>query len=96
MPNHIHRHHIKPKKPIDRAMDVVAVVSPMLGVPQAIQVFTTQDAAGLSLFSWLAFAAVAVVILLYAVSHQIKPLIIAQSLWLAVYAAIIPGILMYS
>lgn len=91
-----HRHHTpKHVRPIDRAMDVVSVVSPLMGVPQAFQIYQTQSATGLSLFSWLAFAGVAFVFLLYAVDHKIKPLIIAEALWLGVYAAVIPGIILY-
>ena len=86
----------KPKKLlIDRAADVMAYVSPLLGVPQVVQIFVEKDATGLSLFSWASFALVAVVFLLYAVKHQIKPLIVTEALWLAMYAAVIPGILIY-
>lgn len=73
----------------------MAVVSPLLGVPQAVEIFVERDASGLSLFSWLAFTAVALVFLAYAITHRIKPLIVAEALWLVVYAAIIPGILIY-
>jgi MtN3 and saliva related transmembrane protein len=90
------RHHEKPRSGIDKTMIVVSVVSPLFGLPQVLQVYQTQTAAGLSLFSWLAFAGVAFVFLLYALHHNLKPLIIAESLWLAVYIAIIPGILMYA
>ena len=60
---HHYRRHKKPNQTVDRVMDVVAVVSPLLGVPQAVQIFTEQDATGVSLFSWVAFAAVAIVFL---------------------------------
>lgn len=83
------------KTVIDRAMDVVAVISPMLGVPQAVQIFVEHNATGLSLFSWASFAAVAFVFLLYAIQHNIKPLIISEASWLVLYAVIIPGILIY-
>ena len=97
MPSHSHPHiHAKKlKAPIDRVMDVVAVASPFLGVPQAIQIFATGDAAGLSLFSWLAFATTGAIFLLYGIKHQIVPVIVSQSLWMFIYAAVIPGILIY-
>lgn len=90
--------HKKPKlkkSPVDRAMDVVAIASPALGVPQAVQIFATQDASGLSLLSWGSFACVSIVFLLYGLQHHIKPLILTQVLWLTIYAAVIPGILIY-
>jgi MtN3 and saliva related transmembrane protein len=98
---HYHRHQHarkKAKKPtttIDRLMNVAAFASPLMGVPQVVQIFTTEDAAGLSLFSWLAFAMIAVVFLLYAMAHNIRPLVIAQSLWLVVYGGVVGGILIY-
>lgn len=76
-------------------MDVVAVVSPMLGVPQAVQIFTQHNASGLSLFTWCTFAVVSAVYLWYAVAHHLRPLIVTETLWLLVYAAVIPGILIY-
>lgn len=81
--------------PIDRTMSIVAFLGPMLGVPQVVQVYAGQNASGLSLFSWVAFALVALVFLLYALKHRIKPLIITEGLWLAIYLAVIPGILIY-
>jgi uncharacterized protein with PQ loop repeat len=86
----------KPKKhPIDLAADLVGYVSPALGLPQAVQIYATQDATGLSLFSWASFAAVSAVFLIYGIRHKIKPLIVANGLWMAIYAAVIPGILIY-
>lgn len=76
-------------------MDVVAVVAPLLGIPQAVLIFSERDASGVSLFSWVAFAVVAIVFLMYAIAHKIKPLIVTNALWLVVYVSIIPGILIY-
>jgi uncharacterized protein with PQ loop repeat len=98
---HTHLRHARPatheanKSLIDRAADVMAFASPLLGLPQVVQVFVTHDASGLSLFSWVAFAVVALIFLLYAIKHQIKPLIVAEGLWLVIYLAVIPGILLY-
>ena len=98
---HTHRRHVRPAKskakkaPIDRAADVMGYMSPLLGVPQVVQIFVTHNASGLSLFTWASFAVVSSVFLAYALKHQIKPLIVAEALWLAIYAAVIPGILIY-
>ena len=92
---HHYRHHKKSTKSIDNVMDVVAVVAPLLGIPQAVLIFSERDASGVSLFSWVAFAVVAIVFLMYAIAHKIKPLIVTNALWLVVYVSIIPGILIY-
>ncbi len=93
---HIEKSTNKPKKhPIDLAADLVGYISPALGLPQAVQIYATHDATGLSLFSWASFAAVSAVFLVYGIRHKIKPLIVANGLWMAIYAAVIPGILIY-
>lgn len=98
---HTYLRHVRPangkakRYPIDRAADVVGFASPLLGVPQVIQIFQTHDAHGLSLFTWVSFALVSAIFFAYGLKHQLKPLIIAEGLWLAIYAAVIPGILIY-
>lgn len=86
----------KPKKhPIDLVADLAGYVSPALGLPQAVQIYATHDATGLSMFTWASFAAVSGVFLAYGLRHKMKPLIVANGLWMAIYAAVIPGILIY-
>lgn len=92
---HLNRYRKPEVRMVDNLMSLAAFASPLLGVPQAVQVFANEDASGLSMFSWVAFAVVAVVFLIYALMHKIKPLIVAQSLWLIVYAAVIAGIILY-
>jgi hypothetical protein len=80
---------------IDWLMMITAVGYPLTGLPQAIQIFTTHTAAGVSLLSWAGFCAFDVVEIAYGVIHRIKPLIITSVLWLVVDAAVVAGILVY-
>ncbi len=83
------------RKAIDRAMMFVSVLNPLVAIPQAIIIYTNKSAANVSLFTWVSFMLVGVILTFYAVAHHIKPMIINQILWFLVDFAIIIGILIY-
>ncbi|HVX58308.1 MAG TPA: hypothetical protein VG964_01060 [Candidatus Saccharimonadales bacterium] len=91
--------HIKFKKDdmraIDRAMMFVSVLNPLVAIPQAVIIYTNQDATNVSLATWLSFMLVGIILTFYAVAHNIKPMIINQILWFIVDIAIIVGIVIY-
>jgi uncharacterized protein with PQ loop repeat len=93
------RHRIVKQRPIvgviDWLMMFTAVVYPLTGVPQAVQIFTTHTAAGVSLWSWGGFMLFDIIELAYGIVHDIKPLVLTGFIWLAVDALVIAGILIY-
>jgi uncharacterized protein with PQ loop repeat len=76
-------------------MSVAAIVHPMMGVPQVYQIYSTQDVAGISLFTWFGFMTLGLVFLLYGIVHRIRPLIVTQILWFIVDSLVVFGILLY-
>lgn len=92
-------HYIKFKKEdrraIDRAMMFVSVLNPLVAIPQAVIIYSNQDATNVSLATWLSFMLVGIILTFYAVAHRIKPMIINQILWFIVDIAIIIGIIIY-
>jgi uncharacterized protein with PQ loop repeat len=95
MPVHAHIPHRRPKTLLDWSVTVMAVVGPLLGLPQIIEIYTTQNVSGLSLLAWIGFTFYTLVFLTFGIVHKLKPLIITQTLWLATYILIIIGILLY-
>lgn len=84
------------KRWFDYTMYGVAVLSPITFIPQIIQLYTVQDASGLSLVTWVFANVINVLWLLYGILHKELPLIFAGSVWSLLNAAMLYGILIYS
>lgn len=80
---------------IDSAMSVAAIIHPLMAVPQVVQIYVTEQAAGLSLFTWAAWLALGMVFLAYGLAHRLRPYILMQVLWVIVDVLVILGILIY-
>lgn len=91
---HIPKNHNK--HPIlDKLVVIMAVVGPLLGVPQVVEIYAGQDASGVSLIAWLGFTLYTIVFLTYGIVYKLKPVIVAQALWLCVYLSVVGGVLLY-
>lgn len=96
MATHAHVKHKGGKHPLlDGLVTIMAVVGPLLGLPQVFEIFAGQDASGVSLAAWLGFTFYTLVFLSYGIVYKLKPVIVAQSLWLCIYILVISGILLY-
>lgn len=80
---------------IDHIMMVAAVAHPLIAVPQALQIYITKEAAGLSLFTWFVFGLLGLVFMAYGIAHRLKPYILMQLCWMVVNVSIVIGILLY-
>lgn len=74
---------------------VAAVVQPLMTLPQAIQLYTTHDAHGLSLFTWLGYTIVGLVFLTYSYKYRLVPIMIQQTLWFVLQSSVVVGILIW-
>ncbi len=80
---------------IDLLFYAGGIISPLVGLPQAIKIFYFQTAVGVSLFSWSMYLLGALGMLIYGIVHKQKPIIFMHCTVLPVYTAIILGILIY-
>lgn len=85
----------KNRQRIDSVMMVAAVLHPLMALPQVMQIYTTREAAGVSLLSWTFWLCNGIVFLLYGIAHKLKPYILMQIIWTIIDALVIIGILMY-
>ncbi len=60
-----------------------------------IKIFTEKNAAGLSLFSWSAYALFNFIWLIYGLAHKEKPVFISGALWLLTDIIILTEIILY-
>lgn len=99
MPHSDHYIHLKRPKlfkkkltPFDAVVMCVSVAYPLSALPQAIAVFQGH-AEGVSLISWLSFLACATLFLIYGLKNKVYPMIISNTLWIAMDGLVVVGIL---
>ena len=80
---------------VDKVMMVAAVLHPLSGAPQIVQIYSTQDVTGVSLLTWLGFMLIGMLYFYYGVLHRLKPIILTQVLWFIVDLLVVIGIMLY-
>lgn len=93
--NPIHHRYINSKKQkaaFDHFINVIAFLGPLTGVPQVIRVFET-GANDVSLSTWVGFTAYNVLFLTYGIYYRLKPIIIANFLWMIIEGSVVIGII---
>lgn len=91
-----HKHTNKNFKLIfDKLVYIIAIVTPLMTIPQALKIFINKNAVDLALVTWLAYLVSAFVWLTYGIFHKEKPIIINSALWIILNSIIIGGIFLY-
>ncbi len=83
------------KKLTEKLAVVAAVLQPLMTLPQVWQIYTTKDATGVSLITWLGFAFFGLVFLAYGIANNLRPIWLAQTLWFVLQMSVVIGILLY-
>lgn len=97
MYNFLYKHLTKGTRPtvINKMMTCAAVIHPLMAMPQVIQIYTTQNVEGVSVWTWLGFMMLGFVFLCYGIVHRLKPFIITQILWFFVDFLVVLGVLLF-
>jgi uncharacterized protein with PQ loop repeat len=87
----------KSKKPklVDRATFAVAILEPLVTLPQVITIFADKTAAGVSLATWTGYELLTLVWIWYALVHKDRLILLYQGLFLIIQTGVIIGGLMY-
>lgn len=90
----IRAHSVRKKKQtsFDKVIIAAAFAYPLTGLTQVYEV-SRGNVAGVSVWSWIGFMFFSILFLTYGIIHGIKPMIIANSLWIAVDGLIVIGVL---
>ena len=88
-------HSAKTVKMIDSSMGIVAIIHPLTATPQVYDIYTSHDVTGVSLWTWLGFMLLGLVFLAYGIVHDLKPILVTQTLWFIVDILIVIGILLF-
>lgn len=80
----------------DRFMYFVAIVNPLMTLPQAITIWTSQSAQDVSLTTWVAYAISAICWMIYSIIHRETALLINSVIWFVLELVVIAGILIHN
>lgn len=80
---------------VDKLMMVAATAHPLTALPQVVQIYSTQDVAGVALWTWLGFMMIGSLYLYYGILHKLKPIILNQILWFIVDILVVAGVLIF-
>ena len=88
-------HSNKWKNLLDKVIYFIAIVGPLISIPQVLKIWSEQTAEGLSLFTWSGYLFGGFFWLAYGIMHKEKPIILTNCLWIIINIGIISGILIY-
>ena len=91
-----HLSHRQQKSLIKRSVLVIAVIEPLMTLPQVYQIWILKKAEGVSGLTWGLYLIAAVIWLLYGLQLKDKPIIISSVLWLFFESAVVIGTIIYS
>jgi uncharacterized protein with PQ loop repeat len=74
---------------LDGVMFIVAIVAPLLNIPQIYSIIVQGSSAGVSLLSWTLYAVLSGLWLLYAIAHRQKALALSSGFWILSNSAVI-------
>lgn len=80
---------------VDRATYAVAIIEPIITIPQATTIFIHRTAAGVSLTSWVGYEILTIVWVWYALVHKNRLILIYNLMYFVVQTVIIIGGIMY-
>ena len=83
------------KRLLDIIVYIAGIFGPLMMFPQILKIYLSQDATSLSIITWIANLAGALLLFVYSISHKERPLIIMYTLWICVHATILIGIILY-
>ena len=83
------------KNAFDKFIYVVVFLVPIMNLPQLFQIYSSHNAAGVSLVSWTSFSIFSFIWLIYGAIHKDKPLIIMNAVLMVIQAYIAYGVYLY-
>lgn len=87
-------HRIKERK-IDKLMYIIALIWPIMTIPQAITIFQNQDASSMSIATWITYMFTSSSWLLYWIYKKEKPIIFSNTLWLIANWSVLLWVIIY-
>jgi uncharacterized protein with PQ loop repeat len=80
---------------LDSVVLIVGVVAPLTTLPQIVKIFELQNASGISIVTWGAYALFDIPWVFYGIAHRSRPITITYALWFVMNGAVVAGALYY-
>jgi uncharacterized protein with PQ loop repeat len=80
----------------DTLVLLLSLVGPIASMPQAVQIYMTGTATGVSLITWALLTVYNASMAVYGASHKLLPIIVSNVIFVAVELLIVIGILIYA
>lgn len=80
---------------LDKFLLFVAIIGPLMTLPQILKIYVEQNSAGVSVLSWGLYAFFNIPWIIYGVVHKDKPIVLGYSLWLITNIVVVVGVLIY-
>jgi uncharacterized protein with PQ loop repeat len=84
--------HFKKDTRFDRLVLFVSILYPLSAIPQLISIFEG-NTDGVSVYSWAGFLVCASLFLVYGLRHRVWPMILSNTLWVAVDSMVVIAML---
>jgi len=81
---------------LDNFLLVIAVIGPIMVLPQIFQIYIYKNPVGVSMLTWSLLAMINIPWIIYGIVHKDKPIIIAQTLWFIANITVVTGAIMYA
>jgi len=89
-------HPNKFKRSVDTLIYVLGVVVPIFTIPQAMQIWLSKTAEGVSSITWIVYLINTIIWTIYGIIHKEKPIILTFSFMTVINIIIVLGIILYS
>lgn len=80
---------------IDHIIYAIALISPIMTIPQVVKIFAEQNASGVSAMTWLTYVITSAFWVFYGILHNEKPIIYSNILWVFLSFLIVIGTMIY-
>ena len=88
--------HGKGMRHIDKMIPLIVFAGPIMTIPQVYKIWESQNAAGVSLTSWVAYSALSFFWILYAFAHKERVVLLHNILYFIVCTFVVIGVLSFS
>lgn len=80
---------------VDHVIFAVAVIGPIMTIPQVVKIWAEQNAAGVSVLTWGTYIFTSLFWLVYGIIHNEKPIIFANIMWIVLSILVVVGTVIY-
>lgn len=81
---------------LDMLIYSASIVGPLATIPQVLQLYTTRQAAGLALLSWVTYTILNMVWIFYGYKHHEKPIVLTNIALVVLNSTVVVGIILFS